>query len=105
MATVFLDKNGVLIIKFMQQGTAMPEVGVGGGGREREREQRAIQNKTCGMLASGVVLLHDNAHPNRPAHTRALLEHFNWELFDHPPYSPDVTPSDYHPFTYLKNWL
>jgi hypothetical protein len=26
-------------------------------------------------------------------------------LFDHPPYSPDLTPSDHHLFTYLKNWL
>jgi hypothetical protein len=25
----------------------------------------------------------------------ALLEHFNWELFDHPPYSPDLALSDY----------
>jgi hypothetical protein len=33
------------------------------------------------------------------------LEHFNWELSDHPPYSPDFTPRDYHLFTYLKNWL
>jgi hypothetical protein len=34
-----------------------------------------------------------------------LLEHLNWELFDHPSYSPDLTPSVYHLFTYLKNWL
>jgi histone-lysine N-methyltransferase SETMAR len=27
------------------------------------------------------------------------------ELFDHLPYTPDLTPSDYHLFTYLKNWL
>jgi hypothetical protein len=26
-------------------------------------------------------------------------------LFDHPPYSPDLTPSDFHPLTYLMNWL
>jgi hypothetical protein len=26
-------------------------------------------------------------------------------LFDHPPYSPDLASSDYHLFTYLKNWL
>jgi histone-lysine N-methyltransferase SETMAR len=26
-------------------------------------------------------------------------------LFDHPPYSPDLALSDYHLFTYLKNWL
>jgi hypothetical protein len=37
--------------------------------------------------------------------TQAVLEHFNWELFDYPPYSPDVAPSDYHLFTYLKNRL
>jgi hypothetical protein len=33
------------------------------------------------------------------------LEHFNWELFDHLPYSPDLTPGDYQLFTYMKNWL
>jgi hypothetical protein len=26
-------------------------------------------------------------------------------LFDHPTYSPDLAPSDYHLFTNLKNWL
>jgi hypothetical protein len=26
-------------------------------------------------------------------------------LFDHPPYSPDLTPNDYHLVSYLKNWL
>jgi hypothetical protein len=26
-------------------------------------------------------------------------------LFDHPPYSPDLAPSDYDLFTYLKKWL
>jgi histone-lysine N-methyltransferase SETMAR len=30
---------------------------------------------------------------------------FNWELFDHPPYSPDLAPNDYHLFSYLKNCL
>jgi hypothetical protein len=37
--------------------------------------------------------------------TRALLEHFNWELFDHRPYSPGLASSEYHLFTYRKNWL
>jgi histone-lysine N-methyltransferase SETMAR len=59
----------------------------------------AIQNQMCGML------LHDNACLHTGPHTRALLEHFNWEWFDHPPYSPHLAPSNYHLFTYLKNWL
>jgi transposase len=57
------------------------------------------------MLTDGVVLIHDNARLHTAAHTRALLEHFNLELFDHPPYSPDLILSDYHTFTYMKNWL
>jgi hypothetical protein len=51
------------------------------------------------------VLLHDNTRPHTAARTRALLEHFNWELFDHCSHSPDLTPSDYYLFTCLKNWL
>jgi hypothetical protein len=58
-------------------------------------------------MTYSIVLLHDSArlHTSIAAHTRALLEHFNWELFDYPPYSPDLAPSDYHLFTYLKNFL
>jgi histone-lysine N-methyltransferase SETMAR len=52
-----------------------------------------------------VVFLSNNVHPHTAAHTQELLEHFNWELFDHPPYSPDVALSDYLQFTYPKNWL
>jgi transposase len=53
----------------------------------------------------GVVPLDDSALPYTAARIRALLEHFNWELCDHPPYSPDLAPSDYHLFTYMKKWL
>jgi hypothetical protein len=31
------------------------------------------------------------------------LEHFNQDLFDYAPYSPDLALSDYYLFTYLKN--
>jgi hypothetical protein len=68
-----------------------------------KRLRRAIRNKRPGKLTSGVVLLHGNACPHAAARTRALLGHFNWELFDHPPYSPDHASSDYNLFTYLKN--
>jgi hypothetical protein len=55
------------------------------------------------MLKSGVVHHYDNVHPHTASCTEALLQHFNWELFDHPPNGPDLTPSDYHQFTYMKN--
>jgi hypothetical protein len=59
------------------------------------------------MMTSSIVLLHDIArlHTSTAAHTRVLLEHFNWELFDYPHYSPDLSRSDSHLCTYMKNLL
>jgi transposase len=45
------------------------------------------------MLTSHVVLLRDNAYPHTAAYIWTLLEHLNWELCDHPPYSPDLAPT------------
>jgi hypothetical protein len=45
-----------------------------------------------------------NACPHTAACTWAPLEHFNWELPDHPPHSPDLALSDSHLFICLKNW-
>jgi len=60
---------------------------------------RLVQNKRCGMLTKGVILLHDNKGSHTPAHTNALIKLFNCEIFDHPPNNPDLAPSDYHFFT------
>ena len=57
------------------------------------------------MLTKGVVLLQDNARPHIAARTNALIKLFNWGIFDHPPSSPDLAPSDYHLFTKMKVWL
>jgi hypothetical protein len=57
------------------------------------------------MLTTGVVLLYDNARPHATVCTRALLEHFNWELFDYLSYSSNLVLSDYLLFTSLKNCL
>jgi hypothetical protein len=51
------------------------------------------------MLTSVAVFIHDNVHLHAAARTQALLEHFN------PPNNPDLALSDYHLFTYLKNYL
>ncbi|GFW19122.1 uncharacterized protein TNCV_254491 [Trichonephila clavipes] len=32
-------------------------------------------------------------------------ERFRWEVSDHPPYSPDLAPSDFHPYEPLKKHL
>jgi len=57
------------------------------------------------MLTKGIVLLQDKARPHTAARTNAVMNLFNWEIFDHPPYSPGLPPSDYHLFTKMKVWL
>jgi histone-lysine N-methyltransferase SETMAR len=41
----------------------------------------------------------------RGAATQNLITIFGWEQFDHPPYSPDLVPSDFHLFLHLKPFL
>ena len=54
------------------------------------------------MLTKGVVLLHGNALLHTATRTNSLIILFNWEIFQHPPYSPDLAPSDYNLFTKMK---
>ncbi|KAJ4448812.1 hypothetical protein ANN_00203 [Periplaneta americana] len=102
MATVFWDRKGVLLLDFMPKGTT---INANRYCETLRKLRRAIQNKRRGMLSRGVVLLHDNARPHTAASTRELLDQFGWEIFDHPPYSPDLAPSDFHLFIKLKDFL
>ena len=43
--------------------------------------------------------------PHTANRTRERLDHFGLEVFDHPPYSPNLAPSDYHLFPNMKTWL
>ena len=53
----------------------------------------------------GVVLHHNNAHPNTPQLTKSLLKELSWKKLLHPPYSSDPSSSDYHLFRGLQKHL
>jgi histone-lysine N-methyltransferase SETMAR len=55
--------------------------------------------------AGHVFFQHDNARPHVANVTRSTLQGYGWEVICHPPYSPDLAPSDYHLFRSLKNHL
>ena len=53
----------------------------------------------------GVSFHHDNATPYTSLATRKKLLRLGWEVMLHPPYRPDLAPSDYYLFRSLQNSL
>ncbi|XP_065663078.1 histone-lysine N-methyltransferase SETMAR-like, partial [Hydra vulgaris] len=53
----------------------------------------------------GPILLHDNARPHVAQPTLQKLNALGYETLPHPPYSPDLSPTDYHFFKHLDNFL
>jgi len=101
MCTVFWDRKGILLVDFLPQGST---INAGVYCDTLKKLHRAIQNKRHGMLSQSVVMIHDNARPHTAAATQNLIT-FGWEQFDHPPYSPDLAPSDFHLNLHLKSFL
>lgn len=61
----------------------------------------------CPALANrkGPILLHDNARPHVAQLTLQKLNGLDYETLPHPPYSPDLSPTDYHFFKHLNYFL
>lgn len=49
-----------------------------------------------------IRFLHDNARPHTARETRQKIMNLGWETLIHPPYSPDLSPTDYHLFLTLS---
>nr|AAP51092.1 transposase [Forficula auricularia] len=66
----------------------------------------AVEEKRAELTnRKGVVFHHDNARPHTSLVTRQKLLELGWDVLPHPPYSPDLAPSDYFLFRFLQNSL
>ena len=52
-----------------------------------------------------VILLHDNVRPHVAKPLKTFLKTLEWEVLPHPLYSPDIAPSDFHPFRSMAHGL
>lgn len=63
-------------------------------------------NKRLGRRRhSQVVFLDDNARPHCSKRTNSKIQELGWDRVDHPPYSPDLAPSDFRLFRSLQHFL
>jgi len=100
MITVFWDVRGVLLFEFLRKG---------------ETINSACYQSTLRKLAVAIrhkrphlqtgILHHHNALPHTEHARTALIAAKGWTVLPHPPYSPDLAPSDFFLFDPLKDSL
>ena len=61
-----------------------------------------VKEKCRGKVTKGLLFLHDNAPTHRALATQMKLAYLSFQILDHPPYSLDLAPSDYHLVPGLK---
>ncbi|XP_043502668.1 histone-lysine N-methyltransferase SETMAR-like isoform X2 [Polistes fuscatus] len=72
----------------------------------KDKVHQAIEIKRPELINSeGIVFHHDNARSYTSLETHQKLRGLGWEVLMHPPYSPDLAPSDYHLFRPLQSSL
>ena len=100
MLSVWWDFQGIIYFELLPPNTTV----------DSELYCNQLQNLKVALQAKRperhkVRLLHDNAKPHISKVTRQKLEELGWQVLPHPPYSPDLAPSDYHLFRSLRNHL
>ncbi len=104
MLTVFWDAYGIINAEFARANiTAKSYLKTLANVREQVRRKRPglweIDEQTGYRI---LWLQHDNAKPHMANPVVARLEETHVRCVTHPPYSPDLTPSDFFLFPHLK---
>ena len=97
MGTVFWDAEGLILAEFLEPGqtiTAARYV------QTLHKLRRALRDKRPGR---NIIILHDNARPHAARLTSEAIAKMGWEVLPHPSYSPDLAPSDYHLYRFVKD--
>ena len=92
MASVFWDSHSIIYIDYLEKGKYINsdyyiELLV--------RLKDEIAKKRPDMKKKKIIFHQDNAPCHKSLKTMAKLSELGYELLPHPPYSPDLAPSDY----------
>ena len=101
MCTIFWDSQGVILVDVLEPGATVNS--------ERYKQTLTKLKSRISRVRpekkTNFYLQHDNARPHTSFVTTQLIAAFGWTVLPHPPYSPDLAPSDFHLFGPLKDGL
>ena len=102
MMIVFWDKDGVLLADYLPC-----EITINSPYYASMIEQlrSAILEKRRGQVSCGALLLHDNPFVHKSKVVQSVIRQSGFIELNHPAYSLDIAPSDYHLFSNLKKFL
>jgi len=94
LASIFWDQDGIFLIDYLPKGQTI----------HAEyylfllvQLKDILKEKRSGKVTKGVSFLQDNDPAHRALATQKKLAYLGFQWFDHPPYSPDLAPSDLFP--------
>lgn len=103
MLTLFWSHEGVVHFELLPKGESI--------NAERYRQTLTMVRAKLPSLApstlrnGGPVLLHDNASSHNAKKSVEHAQQLGFDVLPHPPYSPDLAPTDYHVFRSLQHYI
>jgi len=102
LGRLFWDTHGILFIDYLEKGKT---INTDYYCALLERLKDEIAKKRPHMKKKKILFHQDNAPCHKSMKTMVKFNELHFELLPHPPYSPDLAPSDYWLFSDLKKTL
>jgi len=96
LASILWDQDGILLFDYLPKGQTI---------NAEYYSSLLVQLKNTLKEKRRGKVTKDNAPAHRALVTQKKLAYLGFQYLDHPPYSPDLAPSDYHLFPGLKKQL
>ena len=100
MTSVFWDAEGILFIDYLEKGRTITGEYYSNHLTRLDEEKFVRKDPVCKKKKK--VLHQDNASTHISVLAMGKLRDLHYELLEHPPYSPDLAPSDFCLFPKLK---
>ena len=99
LLTIFWDSEVVVHTEFLEQGNTVNSTKYVNTLEKLKARLRRVRSEKVSIIH------HDNARPHTSLETRTALDRLGLRTLPHPPYSPDLAPSDFFLFPKLKDYL